>query len=42
MKFTEHEKNLIFYCLEQQEIEFNEKEIKDMNNIIKKLKIEKK
>ena len=37
MKFTKHEKNLILYCLEQQYIEFNKEEIKDMNNIIKKL-----
>ena len=40
MKFTKHEKNLILYCLEQQEIEFNQEEIKDMINIIEKLKKE--
>ena len=41
MKLTNHEKNLILYCLEQQEYEFNKKELKDMSQIIKKLEIEK-
>ena len=39
MKFTEHQKNLILYCLEQQQYEFNKKEIQDMNEIIKTLEI---
>tara|TARA_R100000388_G_scaffold67927_1_gene49101 strand:+ start:479 stop:616 length:138 start_codon:yes stop_codon:yes gene_type:complete len=39
MKFSKHQKNLILYCLEQQQYEFNEKEIKDMNEIIKTLEI---
>jgi len=37
MKFTKHQKDLILYSLEQQQIEFNKKEIKDMQQIIKKL-----
>ena len=40
MKFTKHQKNLILYCLEQQQYEFNEEEIKDMNKIIETLEIQ--
>tara|TARA_Y100000401_G_scaffold96674_1_gene83770 strand:+ start:46 stop:183 length:138 start_codon:yes stop_codon:yes gene_type:complete len=39
VKFTKHQKNLILYCLEQQQFEFNQEEIKDMNKIIKTLEI---
>jgi hypothetical protein len=37
MELTENEKALILYSLEQQQIEFNAQELKDMDSIIKKL-----
>jgi len=37
MELTENQKALILYSLEQQQIEFNDEELKDMDSIIKKL-----
>ena len=37
MELTENQKSLILYSLEQQQIEFNDEELKDMDLIIKKL-----
>ena len=37
MELTENQKALILYSLEQQQIEFNDEELKDMDLIIKKL-----
>ena len=37
MELTENQKALILYSLEQQQIEFNDEELKDMELIIKKL-----
>ena len=39
MNFTRNQIDLILYCLEQQQIEFNDDEIKDSEVIIRELSI---